>query len=712
VTERRFISRFSPNRTAPEDLEQINVQRQGLIDEVVGLLRESALKKSKHHLLFVGPRGCGKTHLLALVNSRLGKQKDLASRLRIAWLGEDETSTSFLDLLVRIYRALSARYQDEFPPDDLKQVYGTDPDRARESLGEALVKHAKRRTVLVMIENLDGLFRDLDEGEQRSWRAFLQNHPIFATAATAQSLSDGVSSHGQPFFGFFDVRHLTPLTFDEATELLRKLAALDPSKGDLAEFLATPRGRARVRAIHHLSGGNHRLFVVLSELLTKESLDELVRPFEEMVDEQLTPYYQERLRWLSPLQRKIVEHLCFRSRPVPVKEIADGLFAAHSTITPQLKQLREMGYVVPNPRGRESLYELAEPLMRLSMQVKDTQQSQPLGLLVDFLRVWYDRDELAGRLASLSPDAACREYLMAALEKTESGELNLRHELLRDALEGVSLDRCTNQQLQEFRDLAEDSGDVNDWWRYGAACYERNLPEQAVEAFSKAAERASKASDPQEEAGMLLCRALALVAAGRHLGAVAEALVLAERKDLPADVTRLAVRIAALPMLVASDSVWKTALERIPAVLASEDAWVAAVLSLSAIDAAFRQFGSPEVWQMRVKELVEVFAKHNRLSQLGRALVAHIGRLKSARLNQQGLNAWLGHWQSAAGSFPAMVLPLRLLAVGIEYISSQPKDESILLKLPMEERRILQQALGLEIVRTRAGQIVVPALAP
>jgi len=94
MTTRKFISRFSPNRTDPEDLEKIHVQRHALLDEAVDLVRESARTKNKHHLLFVGARGCGKTHLLSLINHRLGKQEDLVDRLRIAWLNEDETSTS------------------------------------------------------------------------------------------------------------------------------------------------------------------------------------------------------------------------------------------------------------------------------------------------------------------------------------------------------------------------------------------------------------------------------------------------------------------------------------------------------------------------------------------------------------------------------------------------------------------------------------------
>ena len=106
-TQRKFISRFSPNRTDPEDLERINVQREDLLARSVAALRESVLTENKHHLLFIGPRGCGKSHLLTLIVHRLQGQADLADGLRIAWLNEDQTSTSFLDLLLRICRALA-----------------------------------------------------------------------------------------------------------------------------------------------------------------------------------------------------------------------------------------------------------------------------------------------------------------------------------------------------------------------------------------------------------------------------------------------------------------------------------------------------------------------------------------------------------------------------------------------------------------------------
>lgn len=538
MTQRTFISRFSPQRTDPEVLERIFVQRQELLEQSVAALRESALTANKHHLLFVGPRGCGKTHMLALIAHRLEKQPDLAGHLRLAWLNEDETSTSFLDLLLRIYRALSERYPVEFPLQAIETLQGRDATEALEVLRETLLARIAGHTVLVLVENLDLLFRQLEDADQRAWRAFIQNHPVFATAATAQSLFAGVSDRDQPFFGFFDTRHLQPLTVEEATQLLGRIAALN-GLDPLARFLATPRGKARVQAIRHLSGGNHRLYIVLSDFITRDSLDELVRPFEEMVDDQLTPYYQERLRWLSPQQRKIVEFLCAQAGPVPVKRIAEGLFTEHSSIASQLQKLRDMGYVKPNPRGRESLYELAEPLMRLSMQVKNTRNHEPLRLIVDFLRVWFERDELE-RLSTRGPALGpARPYLAAALEKLKSGEPNLRQELLRIGLEDIDVAHCTPEQLEDLRLLAEESTDASDWMDFVRACVNQEHFTEANQWCGKIIEWPG--APVEQVCGALVYRGVTLDRMGRPQDKIADCTRVIDMPDAPSELVSWAL---------------------------------------------------------------------------------------------------------------------------------------------------------------------------
>ncbi|MDH3601105.1 MAG: ArsR family transcriptional regulator, partial [Candidatus Tectomicrobia bacterium] len=390
-----FIWRFTPSRTDPVLLEAIFVQREALLDNVLERISESATTGNKHQVLLIGPRGFGKTHFVSLLRHRVSQNKALSRKLCIAWLNEDETTTSFLQLLLRMYRALSETYPDEFAPKMIEDLFDLPPAETERQLKEILIEAFADKTMLLIVENLDALFDGLRDAGQKQWRSFLQEHPITCTVATTQQLFAGVSRRESPFFGFFDPIHLKPLSVDEASQLLLKIAEQGDDK-DLQHYLRTPEGRSRVRALHHLAGGNHRVYIVLSDFITRDSLDELVGPFEKMLDE-LTPYYQERMRWLSAQQRQIVEFLCARTAPCPVKEIARHLFAAENTIGGQLKKLRDLGYVISTARGRESLYELTEPLMRLSCEVKENRR-EPIRLIVDFLRIWYRPADLTERL--------------------------------------------------------------------------------------------------------------------------------------------------------------------------------------------------------------------------------------------------------------------------------------------------------------------------
>jgi tetratricopeptide (TPR) repeat protein len=149
-------------------------------------------------------------------------------------------------------------------------------------------------------------------------------------------------------------------------------------------------------------------------------MERLVEPFIRAMDD-LTPYYQARMKHLSLQQRKIIELLCDRRGAITVKEIAQRCFITHQTASSQLKVLREMRYVKATIIGRESYYELNEPLMRISLEVKK-HRGEPLRLFVEFLRCWYTRTELENLLVE-SPLGAKIEsqYIRQALTLSKEG---------------------------------------------------------------------------------------------------------------------------------------------------------------------------------------------------------------------------------------------------------------------------------------------------
>ncbi len=442
-----FIWWFTPSRTDVELLEEIFVQRHELLSDILERVRESGTTGSKHQLLLIGPRGIGKTHLISLLHQRITQDPALSAKVRIAWLLEDETITSFVQLLKRIYELLADEYPDEFSRDWLDGVLDRSPPQILRALETRLVEAFHDKTLLLFIENLDLIFQGMGDTGQKQWRSFLQTNPFTTIVATTQRLFAGVQKREQPFFGFFAREHLRPLPAPDAIDLLRRIAR-HREQADLIAFLATPEGRSRVRALHHLAGGNHRIYIVLSGFITRESLDELTEPFEKMADA-LTPYYQERMRWLSPQQRQIVEYLCSQEGTCTPKAIARQLLTSENTVGKQLKLLLELGYVLRSPRGRESLYELAEPLMRLASEVKEKRR-KPLRLLVSFLRAWY-RPEVLPQLLERAGTPSLRQHLQAAIDEARRNP-DPRLKVLED-----EIDRAREEgRLAELQQLLED----------------------------------------------------------------------------------------------------------------------------------------------------------------------------------------------------------------------------------------------------------------
>jgi tetratricopeptide (TPR) repeat protein len=468
----QMISAFTPSLMSPDELETILVQRQDLAQELFEKILLSATTPAKHYALLIGMRGMGKTHLVALIYYRLlaefKRNPTLKDKLVIAWLREEEWGVdSWLDLVSRILRALAVEEpQSKLLLEELRRISIEDSiDRAAANATRLLKEAIGNRTLLLMMENLDDLFKGLGEAGQQQFRSFLQAEQCCTILATTPALFTAVQSRTKPFFGFFNPIHLDRLTVPEAIEMLGKIATLGGQE-DLARFLQTPLGRARVRAVHHLAGGNPRVYMLFSQFITRDALDSLVQAFMKMLDD-LTPYYQARMKELSNQQRKIVELLVDRRHPVMVKEIAADCFIDAGTAASQLRELRKLGYVEAEQNGRESFYELREVLMRLCLEVKK-QRGQWVEIFVEFLKIWYPLSERKHQLelmrgtsqyikdehlerALLSDEDPCFTSSQRDLQRALKGQQQL---LATETLEELfHSNRLTEENYQELVEL-------------------------------------------------------------------------------------------------------------------------------------------------------------------------------------------------------------------------------------------------------------------
>jgi tetratricopeptide (TPR) repeat protein/DNA-binding transcriptional ArsR family regulator len=506
-----FISRFTPSLMTPETLEDILVQRHTLANYLVDKIRDSATTDSKYFQLLIGPRGIGKTHLVSLIYHRVAKMEDLQDKLLIAWLREEEWGiASFLDLLRGIFRAIAQEYKEAYQAqlhDEVEKLYDLSLEQAEYRAAELLREFVGNRVLLLIVENLEDVFSGLGEFGQKQLRAYIQNHSFLTILATSQSLFDGVKLYDNPFYGFFYSHTLNEFKVDDAVDLLNHIAKLEGNT-DLASFIQTPTGYDRIKVVHYLSGGSPRVYIVFSAfLMTPESLDKLVEPFMEMLDS-LTPYYQDRMKYISNQQRKIVDFLCDRGGAAPVKEIAKYCFIDQRTVSSQLKDLSEKGYVKKEEIGRESWYELREPLMRFCLEVKK-QRNQPIRLIVDFIRVWYTREELQQRLGlrmadvdffdkechfmyrqGLTPippdDVMQQEYYTRALEAKDEEDPRLK--AYYDEIEYCREQKDDISALAYAEKLVASRGEAKDWSEKGRCLNRLDRRDEALECLDKAIE--------------------------------------------------------------------------------------------------------------------------------------------------------------------------------------------------------------------------------
>ncbi len=463
-----------------DQLESLVVQREPLAQSLLANIVSSINSSERHHNLILGPRGSGKTFLVSLVAQRLAAREDLKNTLLIARIPEDAWNvTSYSYLLGAILQALAATPSASLLQESIKALDKIKTAEEFETAAQNLLAQTiADKALLLIIENLDSVFKNFNLEDQTKLHTLLTapGAPRIITLAASQSLLEEEADNNNTFKDFFHPIHLSPFTFHDAVQLLTKLALKADNK-PLADLLQTPLGKARIRALHLLAAGNPRVYVTFSQFLTFDNLISLIQPLLQTLDD-LTPYYQARMMFLSPQQRNIINHLIDIRGAASVKEIAESLRISQQTTSGQLRKLDLMGYVHTQPAGmtslpapnerRETWYELREPLLRLCLEAKKN-HAQPLRLLIDLLRLWFAPSELESYAHTLPPDATdtrelIQQTLIAARSNTkgnflasiESGilesRLNFDYKSAIEAAEALVALDCTAESLAELAD--------------------------------------------------------------------------------------------------------------------------------------------------------------------------------------------------------------------------------------------------------------------
>ena len=391
------IGLYRSGITSPERLRQTSVGREHLLDNAIESVRGSLGRRSKHHMLFIGPRGIGKTHLLSRVEDAIQSDEALSAQAVVVRFPEESNQTlSFSDFLIGLCRILKDVLEDEPKWTELFNAVETDEDdnKVIDTLVPAIRdKNRQRgRTLVVMLENLGEIFtRQIrNQDDIASLRKFLMADNGCLLMATAPLHFHGITDIKQPFYDFFDIQILENLTFDETVKVIRRNLEWD---GRASTLDTLNEMRPRLQALYRMTGGNPRLTMMLYELIAHESVTQVQDQFHLLLD-RISPFYQSRLNDLPPSQRALLECLArMRDQDKTPATIAARMRMSQQETSSLLKRLSDAHYLcaAENPKDKRSrLYRIRDGFFDIWLAMNLSRSSRKrLPVLLEFFSIFY-----------------------------------------------------------------------------------------------------------------------------------------------------------------------------------------------------------------------------------------------------------------------------------------------------------------------------------
>jgi DNA-binding transcriptional ArsR family regulator len=390
-------SRYSPHRVEPEILEAVFIARRPLLERLVRDFLESAKTGVGRYEAITGPRGIGKSHLLALVQHQIRTHPE-QDTLELVFLGEEVYVASLIDMFGRVLSSLPAIPGMPLAADLLARLRKAPAVEQLDRVIQLLDSRTGSTPILLLIENLDRVFQAIGTQGQSRLRAFLQARPSWSVLASSCTWGEAFTSANRPFYNTFYPSLLKTFSCIECHDMLRRLAVVEQDNKLLSQ-LNGPTAEAQVGAIRHLLGGNPRAMAMIFPFLQGGRLDDLEGAFFELAEE-LTPYFQEQLAQRPSGQQPYLEHLASSWYPLTVSELSELTYSTPQTASGQLRYLKRDQLVLSTEVGREQFYEIAEPLHRLAWAMKRPDRA-PLAL-ARFVSVWLSQEEIRKRWRSSS----------------------------------------------------------------------------------------------------------------------------------------------------------------------------------------------------------------------------------------------------------------------------------------------------------------------
>ena len=397
---------YNPAMLAPEQLLAEFSARQTTLERLVDVVRNNQPGHPPQHALVCGPRGMGKTTLLwAVAHTIALREPELAAQWQPVPF--DEESRRIGDLAdfwlesIRQWEVACGSTGDtadgllDLPP-------GRIEDAARQCFLKLVDVSGKR--ALLLVDNVNEVFRNVDNREAlHRLRAFLMDDDRVMLLGACVELSDDVTSIEKPFFDFFRIFELKPLTFEEVRDCLYALA---DARGDAEARAVIDKREGGLRAIHLLTGGNPRLVKTFYRLL-KDGLHRDIRVDLEKLLDEFTPYFKAIVDALSTQQQRIFDAVALAWNPVEVAHVARQTRLASNKVSSQLRYMIRSGHIAEVAgQPKKKSYMLADRFSNVHYLMRHGRAARiRFDWFVVMVRLLFEDEEYAKALAVMAKDS-------------------------------------------------------------------------------------------------------------------------------------------------------------------------------------------------------------------------------------------------------------------------------------------------------------------
>ena len=387
----RTVRKFNPG-TGQSDKELVRqfVVREKELEVALDILRSNIDAPCCQNTLVVAPRGAGKTMLLARIAAEL-RANDAFSQylLPVRFMEESFEAYDIGEFWLEALFHLALEIERSTPDlaTELRRSHQElcdhwRPDLATQALATLLdaADQLDRRLVL-LVENLADLSRDVDDDFGWSLRGVLQNEPRLMLLGSATTRFQELDDASEPFFELFRFVYLKPLDSAACVRLWNAVSGMSTSERD-------------VRPLEIFTGGSPRLLIIVAQFARHRSLTQLMDEFVTLIDDH-TEYFRSHLERLAKGERRVYVAIIDLWQPSTTGEIAQRARMGVRQASTCIGRLVGRGMVSTRGSGGRKRYVSAERLYSIYYKLRrERDEAVVVQNLIRFMAAFYTPREL------------------------------------------------------------------------------------------------------------------------------------------------------------------------------------------------------------------------------------------------------------------------------------------------------------------------------